>query len=252
MTDASVRGMPGDPEARRETYGSDADQHLTFWAASGSVRGLAVLIHGGYWRSQFTDELMLPLVPEFTRRGWSVANLEYRRGDDGWSATRGDLSRGLSAARSEASRLTPDARLVIVGHSVGGQLALLGGEPGDAVVALAPVTDLARGYEEGNGDGAVSEFFRVAPSQAPEVYASASPIEHLPLQARALLVHGVDDERVPVEHTRAYVAAARQAGADVELIEPATLEHRVAIAPDAPHWPDVHAWLDAFAFARHT
>ncbi|MFE1644804.1 alpha/beta hydrolase family protein [Microbacterium sp. P01] len=221
-------------------YGRSDDQWVEVSYPTGNVRGIAVLIHGGYWRTPFTAELMRPLVPSFLARGWVVANVEYRRGDDGWAAMGEDLSGAMSSARS----LAPTARVAIIGHSVGGQLALLAGHTGDAVIALAPVSDVTRGYQEGIGDGAVAEFFRDSPAVRPDLYAAASPLAHLPPPAEVLVVHGRDDARVPFAHTRDYVEAARAAGGDVDLIELTRLSHMDAIAPGAPHWPAVHAWLD--------
>jgi dipeptidyl aminopeptidase/acylaminoacyl peptidase len=90
----------------------------------------------------------------------------------------------------------------------------------------------------------VAEFLRAAPDAIPETYAAASPLAQLPSPAEVLVVHGADDARVPIEHTRAYVAAARAAGSTTELLELAELSHLADIAPDAPHWDTVHAWLD--------
>lgn len=229
--------------ARLLRYGSDDDQRIEFSHPGGQARGTVVLIHGGYWRAPFTAALMHPLVPEFTARGWVVANIEYRRGQAGWAAMRADLDAALAAVRSSATT-SPDARLAIVGHSVGGQLALLGGAEGDAVVALAPVTDIVRGYREGIGDGAVAEFFGAGPDAIPETYADASPRAQLPPGGEVLIVHGSDDARVPVSHSRDYFEAAQAAGADVRLLELPELSHLADIAPDSPHWPRVHEWLD--------
>jgi dipeptidyl aminopeptidase/acylaminoacyl peptidase len=226
-------------------YGPHDDQRIELSHPDTTPRGTVVLIHGGYWRAPFTAALMHPLVPGFTARGWAVANIEYRRGAAGWAALRDDLTTALAAVRSS----TGGSRLAIVGHSVGGQLALLGGEAGDAVVALAPVTDLVRGYHEGIGDGAVAEFLRAAPDAIPETYAAASPLAQVPSPAAVLVVHGADDARVPIEHTRAYVSAATAAGATTELLELAELSHLADIAPDAPHWDHVHAWLDRWQAA---
>lgn len=218
-------------------YGPHDDQRVEVSYPSDPPRGVVVLIHGGYWRAQFTAALMHPLVRDLSARGWLVANLEYRRGRDGWAATSDDLAEALELARG----LSPDGRVTMIGHSVGGQLALLGARDGDAVVALAPVTDLVRGFHEGIGDDAVAEFFGAPPDAAATEYAAASPLAQVPPRGNVLVVHGADDARVPISHTRAYVDAA---GAAVELLELPELSHLDAIVPSAPHWPHVHAWLE--------
>lgn len=221
-------------------YGDHTDQQIELWSPSGVPRGTLVLIHGGYWRAPFTAALMHPLVPGFVERGWAVANIEYRRGADGWNATSEDLAAALASVRS----LAPGVPLAIVGHSVGGQLALLGAGDSDAVVALAPVTDLVRGYNEAIGDGAVAEFFPTAPHETPDLYNAASPLSQISPRGEVLVVHGYDDARVPITHTRDYVDAARGAGASIELHELPELSHLDAIAPGAVHWGAVHSWLD--------
>jgi acetyl esterase/lipase len=68
-----------------------------------------------------------PLVPDLGGRGWAVWNLEYRRlgwrSRGGWPGTLEDVAAGID----ELGRLDAPldlARVVAIGHSAGGHLAL--------------------------------------------------------------------------------------------------------------------------------
>jgi dipeptidyl aminopeptidase/acylaminoacyl peptidase len=62
----------------------------------------------------------------------------------------------------------------------------------------------------------------------------ASPIEHLPLGVPQLLVHAVDDQQVPIDQSRRYVAAARAADDTAELLELRSGGHFDLIGPATP------------------
>jgi dipeptidyl aminopeptidase/acylaminoacyl peptidase len=66
---------------------------------------------------------------------------------------------------------------------------------------------------------AAGELLGGSPGDVPERYAAASPAELVPLGTRQLIVHGLRDDVVPPEMSRAYADRARAAGDDVELVE---------------------------------
>lgn len=183
-------------------------------------------------------------------------NVEYRRtGHDGggWPRTLDDVGEALALVGRACER-GPDrfdsGRVVSVGHSAGGHLALLnalapGVTPVTSVVALAPVTDLWRSAREGLGEGAVAPFLGADPS--PESYAASSPVRRVPIGVPQLVVHGDADQRVPVRHSRDYVAAARAAGDTVVYHEVAAADHFAVIDPAHPSWRDVRAYLEGRA-----
>ncbi|EMY33152.1 esterase family protein [Arthrobacter crystallopoietes BAB-32] len=245
--DDTLEPAPARP-ALTLSYGPHAPQTIECWDAAvpGPARGVAVLVHGGYWRARFDASLMVPLARDLALHGWAVANVEYRRGGNGggWPETGQDVRSAVAAVAATRWRQSHPGPLVGVGHSVGGQLALLTADLLDAVVALAPVTDTGRTYREGLGENAAAEFFGVSPEQAPEVYAGASPIRQLPLETPALVVHGAVDQRVPVEHSLDYLARARAAGDRTDFISPYDLDHLAAIDPSAQVWPSVREWMD--------
>jgi pimeloyl-ACP methyl ester carboxylesterase len=82
-------------------------------------------------------------------------------------------------------------------------------------------------------------------SQLPERYAKCDPIQLLPLGIPQLVVHGADDLTIPVQRSREYVAAARAAGDEAELIEPRPGGHRSHIDPRSTGWRAVVEWLSA-------
>lgn len=233
----------------RVAYGRHPDQWVEVHCGGERPRGTVALIHGGYWRHRFDASLMRPLAAALAAAGWRVANLEYRRVDpedapaDRVDATGivADVGAALATLDEAGLRAGP---LVLVGHSAGGQLALLHAPAADAVVALAPVTDLARGYREHIGEDAVAELVRAAPETLPEVYAAVSPIERPACATPVLVVHGDADDRVPVEHSRDHVAARRGLGDPIELLELRGADHFVVIDPDAPFGQTVGAWVE--------
>lgn len=235
-------------------YGDSAEQHLSLTgpAEPASPRGgIVALIHGGYWRSTLSAALMEPLAESLVRNGWMVANIEYRRGAEGrWPAPLDDCREALAfVGKIRRDREIPGP-LISIGHSVGGQLALLTANAVDAVVALAPVTDVERTYNEGLGEDAASEYFESPPAKAPEIYNEASPIRQLPIDGPVLLIHGINDARVPIEHSRAYLGAAQATGSAVQLFEHEGLGHREAIDSTAVHWAGMLAWMNALAAAQ--
>lgn len=237
-------------------YGGHPDQVVELLAPAGAPRGAAVLLHGGYWRAQFTRALMEPLAQDLVGRGWWVANVEYRRletkvpepsadaaGAGAWPASLVDATSALAAVTDHLRLAGVRVPVVSVGHSVGGQLALLTAARVDAVVALAPVTDLARTREEGLGEDAVRGVIPEPPEERPQAYAEGSPLHQLPVGRPTLLVHGDADTRVPLAHSEDYLRRATELGERVELTVVPGLDHLALIRPDAPHWAGVVGWM---------
>src|SRR5262249_48035832 len=134
------------------------------------------------------------------------------------------------------------------GHSAGGHLALwLAGRAGEtgvsAAVSLAGVADLARAHANGLGQGAVSAFLgEGSGNELAERIRTASPLESM-ARVPCVLVHGVDDDIVPLSQSRAYAARAQELGLDVELVELESADHFDVVDPAHPAWATVLASL---------
>lgn len=220
---------------------------------------VVVVIHGGYWRAQYGLDHIRHLCAALCGEGMATWSLEYRRVGNpggGWPGTFLDVARGTAHLRALAGNYPLDLdRVVVMGHSAGGQLALWvagahrvpeGSEvrvadplPVRGAISLAGVCDLVRGWELGLSDGVVGEFLGGDPVNRAERYRAASPRALLPLGVRQVLVHGTDDPYVPFELSTGYLDAAREAGDDVTLIELPGMAHFEVIDPASAAWPDV-------------
>ena len=241
------------PPARQIAYGDHPDQvgnlHLPVGKGPWPT---VVLIHGGFWKWGWDRTLMTPLACDLAARGFAAWNIEYRRvGQDGggWPGTLDDVA---AAADALASMEAVDAsRVVTVGHSAGGQLAvwlaarhrLPAGVPGAvprirpcAAVSQAGVVDLARGDADNLGGGACAAFLGGRAGEVPGRYAAASPASLLPLGVPVLLVHGDADEIVPRDQSRGFVLAARTAGDEADLVELAGADHFDVVEPTHRAW----------------
>lgn len=217
------------------SYGEHDDQAIELRrSASPGVQPLALVLHGGFWRAGYTRGNTTALAVGLAEAGWGSANVEYRRLGPG--AYRPMLD-DVAAARRCLEGFHP---VVAIGHSAGGHLALwLGAERMvDACVTLGGVCDLADAARAGLGVGAVEDFLGGSPEDAPEAYRVADPGAHLPLRVPQVLVHGVDDDRVPLSHAQRYATRAREAGDDCRVIE-LVAGHFEPIDPRSRIWPEV-------------
>ncbi|MEA2289192.1 MAG: hypothetical protein QOD55_1189 [Solirubrobacteraceae bacterium] len=241
----------------RHRYGAHFHQFADLGVpAGGGPFPVAVLLHAGFWREQYTLELAEDLAADLTRRGWATWNVEFRRVGEvsggGWEHTIGDVGLAIDALAGLDAPLDLE-RVVAVGQSAGGHLALWaagrrdGGVPLAGAVSQAGVPDLREAARLGLGDGAARELMGGEPDDVPERYAIASPAERLPTGVAQLLVHGDADDVVPVELSRRYAEAARAAGDDVELVVRPGDDHFVHLDPSSGAWGDVVRWLGRFA-----
>ncbi len=211
-------GSPGtmDPVERID-YGPDPSQFAELTRPAGRSRGVVVVIHGGFWRAAYDLSLGRPIAAALAEQGWTAWNLEYRRvgGGGGWPVTGQDVGRGIDALAD-----VPDldlGRVVTLGHSAGGHLAVWAAGRADArvpvthAISQAGVLDLRAGSDLGGG--AVSDLLGADPDDVPE----ADPVRQVPLPVPVRCVHGRDDANVPLEQSERYVRAATAAGADATL-----------------------------------
>ncbi len=234
---------------RRSAYGPHRDHFGELWLPAGDgPHPIAVLLHGGFWRTRHRLGLMSALAADLAGRGWAAWNLEFRRvgliGRGGYPETLDDVAAGIDhlAAIDAALDL---GRVVAIGHSAGGQLALWAASRGGlaGVVGQAAVCDLEQAHRLGLGGGAVARFLGGAPAAVPERYRDASPAARLPLGVPTLLVHGERDDIVPVSLALGYRDAARAGGEDITLVLRSGDGHFEHIDPRSAAWAAVPHWL---------
>jgi acetyl esterase/lipase len=216
-------------------YGEHPSQVAELFEPAGEPRGAAVLIHGGFWRAAYDRHLMDELCRDLAARGWAAWNLEYRRLGDGggWPETFDDVEAAIGAIGAS------NTLLLAIGHSAGGHLTLWAAARRlvTHAVAQAGVVDLAEAARLGLSGGVVEDLV------APELYDRASPAAMLPLGVPHLLVHGEEDDTVPVAMSRAYRAAAVAAGDDVSLVTLPGVGHFEHLDPASDAWRAVVEWL---------
>jgi dipeptidyl aminopeptidase/acylaminoacyl peptidase len=66
-----------------------------------------------------------------------------------------------------------------------------------------------------------------------------------------LLLHGTRDQRVPVEHSRDFVAAAREAGDRIDYREYPDTDHFALLDPGHVTWREAVAWMESMAEDNH-
>ena len=218
--------------------GTAIPAYLTLPPGKEGTRGLpaVVLPHGG---PSARDEWGFHWLAQFlAHEGYAVIQPNYRGsagyGDDwlqengfkSWRTSIGDVT---DAGRWLAAQGIADpAKLAIVGWSYGGYAGLQSGvsEPDlfKAIVAIAPVTDLAlvkqeaRNYTNARN---VADFIGSGPH-----IAEASPLRNVEkIQAPVLMFHGDMDINVGVQQSRRMDTRLRSAGKASELVVYEGLEH---------------------------
>jgi len=233
-------------------YGADPAQFGELSLPDRPALGTVVVLHGGFWRAAYDLSLGRPLAADLAARGYAAWNLEYRRvgGGGGWPATFEDVAAGIDLL---ATLPVDTSRVVAVGHSAGGQLAVWaagrGGLPDGApgarprvlvtgVVSQAGVLTLADCARERVGGMAAPDLMGGGPDELPQPYRLADPIAAVPVPACVLCLHSRADRNVPYSYSERYVTAATAAGGQATLVE-LSGDHFTLIDPAAPDWAAV-------------
>lgn len=254
------QAVPADAQV---AYGPHPNQFGELYLPAGAgPHPVALLIHGGCWQAQYGLAPLGPLCAAIRATGVAVWSLEYRRlgGEGGWPITLLDVAAGADVLRELATHYPLDlARVVAVGHSAGGHLALwLAARPKlpvasplatrnplplHGVLALAALADLWRGAQQGLCDGAIVELLGGTPNRVPDHYVDASPASWLPLGVPHHHFVGAHDPIVPPGYLKPFVQAAVAVGDKAQLELLPNAGHFEPVIPSSAAWPRVELAL---------
>lgn len=223
------------------------------------TRPAVVLVHGGGWRNG--DASQLQLVADLViEQGWVAVSPDYRLDEDpGYPAEPDDIALAVAFVRDHAAEYGIDpTRIALLGSSAGGNVvletALRPSGPlteDDRVISVASLsgpTDLAalvddEATEAGVRD-AVHDYLGCEPSECPDLYAAASPVEHVDAGDPAVFLANAEAERIPAAQVAALANPLRAAGVDVHTM----------IVPGDKHGHGLidQVWPDAVAFFQET
>ena len=263
--ESSVKEMNGPRSDRKEkviadiVYNSQAGQRgmgdLYLPRGWNSSTPLALLIHGGGWSAM--DRRGVQGIAEFLcENGFAVFNVNYRLLAAGpWPLCGDDC---LTAARFALTTDHPDfrrisqKRLLVIGGSAGGHLALMTGlrlptENVSGIVSISGIADIPS--DRAASPGRYSRFFKKVPSD--KEILMASPMGYIKKQQPPILcTHTVYDKVVPIESALKFYQASKKAGARIEFYqyERKNDGHCIWIPGSNPHrlYPDIEEAIDRF------
>ena len=242
-------------------YGPAAAQVAELFLPKGKgPHPVVVLIHGGCFLKQFEG---LPqtsaIAADLASRGYAVWNVEYRKLGEagaGYPGTFQDVATAIDALRLQAAAHDLDlSRVIAVGHSAGGHLALWAASrgriaPGSllhaadplrlrAVISLAGIGDL-------KGQGKIfglpcgeDTLDLLIDTERRDPYGDTSPAELLPTGAKVVMVHGVFDSVMPPYTGLAYAEHVRRAGDAAEVVTIADAGHFDLVIPTTAAWREI-------------
>ncbi len=194
-----------------DRYGDHPAQYAELTRPAGQPRGVAVLVHGGFWKPRYGIEYARPLVPSLVARGWATWAIEYRRGTGGAPTP-------STTSRPRSTRCPLAAGTVVgIGHSAGGHLPPgrpSARRPDPRGLARPGCSTCGRRTTRASAAARSRRFLGHPPGPAD---AGVDPIRMVPLDVPVWCVHGRARRRRPDRQSRAYVEAARAAGARAEL-----------------------------------
>lgn len=188
-------------------------------------RPLVIVIHGGSWRAGGRGQL--PAVNHYlAARGYAVAAISYRLAPKHrFPAALEDVQAAISYLQSESKTLGIDPqRIVLMGRSAGGHLALLAAYRSKqrairGVVAYYPPTDLEWSWRNPGSPWVIDtksilrDFLGGSPEEVPAAYRASSPLGFVSKASPpTLLIQGGRDELVSPKQSKRLVAALREAG----------------------------------------
>lgn len=208
-------------------------------AESGSrPRPAIVLIHGGGWVD--ADKSTMRGMGNFlARSGFVAASVDYRLlhgNENRWPAQLDDVQRAVRWLRANSGKYNIDPNHIgAFGHSAGAQLAaLLGMEQTrdntdralakyssrvQAVVDVSGPSDFLKDHDP-DGDAFLAVFLGGTYDKVPDVWRDASPVSHVAKSdAPFLIVHGTQDQSVPIAQAQELYEKLKQAGVQVSFIK---------------------------------
>ena len=208
--DDSVLTRAARPPDATVAYGADRDQvaDVRFGDARADTRPLVLILHGGFWRPEYDRAHTGPMADAIADAGWTVATVEFRRVSGKPDVTLDDVAAALADLPAKIEH--HDGRVVLIGHSAGGHLALWVAaarpQPSLAgVLALAPAADLRLADALNLGSGATRLFLGIDPAMRADVDPRRLASPAVPVA----IVHGDRDDTVPIEVGRSYADAHR-------------------------------------------
>lgn len=262
LSHTDLRPSTARPDAR-VAYGPAPSQFAELWLPAGAgPHPVVVVVHGGCWRAEIADlTIMNAAADDLRRRGYAVWNIEYRRVGEpggGYPGTYADVGAAFDAVRAQAGPNGLELRRVVaLGHSAGGHLALWASAraglpdwsdlrtpdplPVPAVLSLGGVGDLADAAADPKFSAACGEtVFAALVGPRRDPYAEVSPSRlPTPPGVRQVMLHGAREQITPIELGRSYAAKAAALGRIVTVTGIPGAGHFEVITPGTPAWETV-------------
>lgn len=213
--------------------------------AAGPSVPLLVMIPGGSWRTADPTGLAR-LAGHLTDEGMITVTARIRAASDGvvYPLPVEDVLCALAfgVAQSRAAGYEP-GHVILFGHSSGAHLAALAALEAEPDLPSCPHPPVAADgligaagpYDISARSDMAAALFGVPPEDDPELWTEGNPLHRASLRPElpVLLLHGEDDQVVPVSATEDFAAALEAAGHPTTVALIADADHQRIYSPEA-------------------